>query len=160
MPAPIPDAVWVTQRRYKIDKNGCWVWVSSCDEDGYPKCGYRAGQTLAHRAFYVILVGPIPAGTELDHLCKNPSCVNPAHLEPVTHAINISRGDYAKNHRNRRKTHCIHGHEFTPSNTTIEPTKTGTARKCKTCKRERERASRKALFKHIYRDVELREVRS
>ena len=148
MPAPIKDDAWVTQDRYTVDENGCWIWNGGVCEDGYGKSGRRAGQTLAHRAFYVILVGPIPAGMELDHTCKNRLCVNPSHLEPVSHAVNVARGDYLSNHRNRRKTHCVRGHEFTPSNTVREIHKGRPRRRA--CKRVRQ---------HIYPMVELNEVR-
>jgi hypothetical protein len=64
----------------------CWVWVLTLNENGY---GHAGGK--AHRRYYERLVGPIPAGLELDHLCNVRACVNPDHLEPVTHADNIRR---------------------------------------------------------------------
>jgi hypothetical protein len=65
---------------------------------------------MAHRVAYELVIGQIPAGLELDHLCRNVVCVNPAHLEPVTRAENMRR-------RSAAQTHCKHGHEFTPENT-------------------------------------------
>lgn len=136
MPAPIRDQDWITSDRYAVDEHGCWIWLGGVCEDGYGKCGARAGQSLAHRAFYAIIKGPIPAGMEIDHLCKNRLCVNPTHLEAVTHRENIRRGDYRSNHRNGRKTHCLRGHEFTPENIyTYTPRGMKTRRKCRACNR-------------------------
>jgi hypothetical protein len=67
----------------------CWVWQGRTDELGYGRLGQSR---LAHRAYYRMLRGPIPDDLELDHLCRNPTCVNPAHMEPVTHAENLRRG--------------------------------------------------------------------
>ncbi len=77
---------------------GCWIWLGALHRNGYGnirvgsmKDGTR-GHRVAHRALYEALVGPIPAGMELDHLCRVRSCVNPAHLEPVTRRENLRRG--------------------------------------------------------------------
>jgi hypothetical protein len=139
MPAKILDQDWVHQNRYIEDKDGCWNWKGSVEKDGYGKCGLRSGSTLAHRAFYGILVGKIPSGLELDHLCKNRKCVNPKHLEPVTHVENISRGIYTINHRNGRKTHCKRGHPFDDKNTYVETYNGIIMRKCVTCRNTRQR---------------------
>jgi hypothetical protein len=94
----------------------CWVWTAGRFTEGYG--GFRVdGRTRrAHRVAYELLIGPIAHGLVLDHLCGNPSCVNPAHLEPVTNRLNVLRGS-GHTAVNARKTHCIHGHEFTPQNT-------------------------------------------
>jgi len=114
-------------RRVRHDGD-CWLFTGALSGNGY---GYvSVGHTRlvrAHRAVYEALVGSIPDGTELDHLCRRPACVNPAHLEPVTHRENMARGSQA------HKTHCKHGHEFTPENTYIRPNGT---RKCRACNRE------------------------
>lgn len=119
--------------RIVVDESGCWIWHGHCDRHGYGRCG----RGLAHRASYETFVGEIPAGLQLDHLCRVRNCVNPEHLEPVTMLENIRRGF------NANKTHCIHGHEFTPENTYRKP-KT-TARNCRACVAEHARRYRARL---------------
>jgi hypothetical protein len=78
----------------KVDKGGpggCWVWTASLNNMGYPRFNAGDREMLAHRFAYEDVVGPIPDGLELDHLCRRPVCVNPAHLEPVTHRENMRR---------------------------------------------------------------------
>lgn len=72
---------------------GCWVWRGRTNRDGYGKIGR---QTLAHRAYYEALVGPIPDGLTIDHLCRNRACVNPDHMEPVPAVENVRRGLVAR----------------------------------------------------------------
>lgn len=91
---------------------------------------------MAHRAVYEALVGPIPPELELDHLCRNPACVNPAHLEPVTRKENVRRGYWGKNH-------CKHGHVYDDENTRWYTFKNGKkVRFCRTCERQRSRLRR------------------
>lgn len=87
----------------KVRKTGwCWLWLGS----RYHRYGYfqAAGQRMAaHRYAYELVVGPVPSGLELDHLCGNRYCVNPAHLEAVTHQVNVARGGLAEANRRRKK---------------------------------------------------------
>ncbi len=101
--------------RVRVDANGCWLWMSSINAYGYASIRYPRTRTV-HRITYEQLVGPIPEGLEIDHLCRVRHCVNPAHMEPVTHRVNTLRSDNPAA-INARKTHCHAGHEFTPDNT-------------------------------------------
>ena len=120
-----------------VPQCGCWVWTGHIDKCGYGKCSTG----LAHRESYKAFVGSIPAGHEIDHKCKVRCCVNPDHLEPVTHAENVARGDYKTNHRNRTKTHCIRGHaRYEGANLIVETSNGMTMRKCRECRRQRAKA--------------------
>ena len=112
----------------------CWEWTGTISA-GYGQI--RLGQkgtpmVLAHRASFEVFVGPIPDGLQIDHLCRNPKCINPDHLEPVTPRENILRGNTLPA-KNANKNHCIHGHPFDEANTYIN---SNGSRSCRTCKRE------------------------
>lgn len=127
----------------KIERTptGCWEWRAGRLPDvGHPpsSTGYGRFWTgdrfmLAHRWAYELLVGPIPAGLTLDHLCRNPPCVNPSHLEPVTQAENIRRGMPYRTSKPQR-TRCKFGHEFIEGSYTVRPD--GVFR-CTRCVRDR-----------------------
>jgi hypothetical protein len=94
----------------------CWIWVGARTPLGYGQFRDKGRTVYAHRWAFENANGPIPTGLTLDHLCRNPACVNPAHLEAVTHRINMRRG-VGFSGVNARKTHCPRGHEYTPENT-------------------------------------------
>lgn len=88
--------------RIEIDpRSECWVWQGGKNQNGYGQLGYTVAYKktrfgVAHRVLFEHLVGPVPDGHELDHLCRNRGCVNPDHLEPVTHLENMRRGANAR----------------------------------------------------------------
>jgi len=96
---------------------------------GYGTIYANGASRLAHRVAYELVVGPIPDGLHIDHLCRRPICVNPAHLEAVTQRENTRRGNGATA-RNGRKTHCPAGHEYTDGNTYLARTGRRTCRSC------------------------------
>lgn len=107
----------------RVDKHGplhpklgrCWLWLGAKNRKGYGQVGINGGYVAVHRFAYQQERGRIKKGLTLDHLCRVRNCVNPHHLEPVTNRENILRGEGIAA-RNYRKTHCKHGHEFTPEN--------------------------------------------
>lgn len=77
----------------QVDKTQtCWLWTGSGTPTGYGQIGVNGRKQYVHRYAYELLVGPIPEGLTIDHLCRNPPCVNPSHMEPVTQAENTRRG--------------------------------------------------------------------
>jgi hypothetical protein len=106
----------------------CLEWTGAKHPLGYGRLKLNGDLKQAHRIAYELWMGPIPPHLELDHLCRNPSCVNPGHLEPVSHAENLRRIP--------ARTHCLKGHEFTPENTGVH---VRGKRYCLACKSERDR---------------------
>ena len=130
----------------KIDKHGplwngtpCWNWKGCNKQGGYGQIhvrwvpGHGSRQRLAHVVAYELFVRPMPTGLELDHLCRNHGCVNPEHLEAVTHKENTRRGDGGKisGARLRARTHCRKGHPYDTENTYIHIT--NGSRVCRKC---------------------------
>ncbi len=109
--------------------SGCWLWVAATGKDGYGRFSVNGRMELAHRIAYNLYVGPIPEGLELDHACRNHACVNPNHLETITHLENVRRGN-ARDTHNNLKTHCPQEHEYTPENTYLWNGR----RACRTCR--------------------------
>lgn len=125
----IYDRFWSKVDRSNI--NGCWSWKRSTRK-GYGQFAIRHNVNIgAHRFAYLALVGAIPGGRELDHLCRNRACVNPFHLEPVTGLVNVQRGESSavQKARHAARTHCKRGHEYPTEN----PLMGKTGRRCRTC---------------------------
>jgi hypothetical protein len=124
------------------DDDGCWRWTGHLGRLGYGRFRVGTRTRPPHQVAYEMGVGPIPPGLELDHLCRNRSCVNPAHLEPVTRQENILRGT-SPAALHALKTHCPQGHEFTEDNLVAWHLRRG-SRICRTCLMEAERLRRKS----------------
>jgi hypothetical protein len=127
-----------------LTSDGCWGWNGYHDRKGYAKFGIRPDSggskykiVLAIDYAYQLLIGPIPTGKVLDHKeCDNKRCINPGHLEPESNRTNVLRG-VGPSAINTRKTHCIHGHEFSEKNTYIRKDAPYgfNGRKCRICMR-------------------------
>lgn len=124
--AAIPLRFW---NKIRVSESGCWEWTASKTTSGYAEFSYGGRLTRASRYIYSALIGPIPVGLTLDHLCRNRTCVNPYHLEPVTMRENILRG-IGLTAQNAQKTACIRGHPFDLFNTRIRSDGTRQCRRC------------------------------
>jgi len=125
----------------RVDKNGpvpecrsdlgpCWLWQGWRASNGYGRLGYSGRRVAAHRLSYELAVGSIPEGLQLDHLCRNPPCCNPAHLEPVTGRVNLLRGETFQA-ANAAKIRCPAGHLYDEANTYLY----NGGRRCKACEK-------------------------
>lgn len=113
------------------ESGGCWLPALKGDRKGYVRVKVQGRSMPVHRLSYAAHKGPIPDGLTIDHLCRNPACFNPEHLEAVTVEENIRRGTQGQ--WQASKTHCVRGHEFTPENIYRPP---GTnERACRECGR-------------------------
>lgn len=119
----------------KVKKSdNCWEWTAFKNSKGYGDFSYKGKSVRAHRFSYELFNDDIPKGLILDHLCRNPSCVNHEHLEVVTITENVLRGDIGHNHPNSRKTHCPQGHTYSEKNTVID---NNGSRRCLQCRQIR-----------------------
>lgn len=145
MRQPAPETA--TRKRFFsfVEKNeACWIWKGSVHKrEGYGSFYPRQfGTTLAHRISYIWSKGAIPAGYQVDHLCRVRACVNPDHLEAVTPRENTLRG-MGLQAQNARKTHCPEGHELAGANLDAYQLTRG-RRQCKTCKHAKINALKRA----------------
>jgi hypothetical protein len=114
--------------------SGCRIWIGTAGSPGYANREYGRitveGKTAyAHRVSYEEQVGPIPAGMQIDHLCRRPRCINPLHLQPVTPQVNMLRGT-SPAARASRRTQCTRGHSYAEHSRVF-----GGRRYCVTCQR-------------------------
>lgn len=117
-----------------VEVGDCWIWTGRRHSDGYGLLSVGGRQTAyAHRFVWELLVGSIPAGFQIDHLCRVHACVNPDHLEPVPPRVNMLRGVH-RSARLARSGACMRGHPRTPENNRI--TRDG-RRQCVPCIRVR-----------------------
>lgn len=127
MEAVLIEKLWA-KAALPTHPDGCVEWTGAMHSEGYGMIGSRG---YAHRVAYELLVGEIPKGFQIDHLCRNRACMNPNHLEAVTQQVNLRRGNGASA-INARKTHCKWGHEYTEENTYRRPD--GKGKMCRTCR--------------------------
>jgi hypothetical protein len=122
----------------KVQKSdSCWLWIGAKSKNGYGNFKARSYVNVpAHRWSYEMARGDIPEGLHLDHLCRTPLCVNPAHLEAVPQGINTLRGNGFSG-TNARKTHCVKGHDLARAYVNRDG-----QRKCRECHAQTERARR------------------
>ena len=129
----------------KVDISGgptaCWIWTKGLRE-GYGHFWMANKDVGAHRVAYELEVGPIPEGLTIDHLCNNPPCVNPAHMEVVPSGVNTLRSPIAPATINSKKTHCPNGHPYSGENLRIDLS--SGFRQCREC---RNRNSRKYYWR-------------
>lgn len=104
----------------------CWLWTGGLDRAGYGRVDYRGARRSVHRLIYETLVGPIPEGLCLDHLCRVPKCCRPDHLEPVTYQVNTQRGRTSLDFGGK----CRRGHDTTKPGAIIAE---GIQRRCAVC---------------------------
>jgi hypothetical protein len=122
----------------EIGGDGCWEWRAHRDVRGYGHTTWKSRSWLAHRLHWVAINGPIPGDWDVDHLCRNPSCVRIGHLEAVPHVVNVRRG--LLGHARRSLTRCKYDHLLSGANLATYPSLNGigtTRRTCKTCNRVR-----------------------
>lgn len=122
--------------KIEINALGCWIWTGAVfkkKHGNYSQLKLDGKGCRGHRLSYVEFVGQIPEGTELDHLCRNTLCINPKHLEPVTHTENMRR------RIDLNPSHCPHGHVYVPENVYLN--RRG-RKECRTCRRARSNLAR------------------
>lgn len=119
----------------------CWKWVGHRSK-GYGRAYSKGKLDIVHRMVFELLIGPIPEGHDLDHLCRHKWCAHPNHVEPVTRSVNTKRGKSPLTvNQHALKTHCPKGHAYTQKNTYVTTTKYGgRGRACRVCAKLRMRS--------------------
>src|SRR6516165_5484147 len=110
-PPKIPLEERFAKSTKKDCETGCWIWLKGTDIHGYAKIKYERRTRKAASVAYEFYVGPVPKGLELDHLCHNKLCVNPEHLQAVTHSENLRRRRPFTRYKNNK---CKRGHILPP----------------------------------------------
>lgn len=153
----VTEVFWTRVRKTET----CWIWEGYKDANGYGKASWNGRHMWSHRMAFILTRGYEPVGLDLDHLCKNPICCNPDHLDPVTHTVNVQRA--------LLQTHCKRGHKFTPENSYYRPDRKPEElnKMCRTCLAQRAAARMKRIRAnpilheaHKRRVKELRERRT
>ena len=126
--------------------NECWPWTASLTTGGYGQFEWQGKTQYAHRVAYTLMIGSIPEGLQLDHLCRTRHCVNVRHLEAVTSKVNALRG-VGICAQNARLIQCPAGHLYSKDNTYIYPN--SGARRCRTCRRIQQRIQQRTHNKRM-----------
>lgn len=127
--------------KVRDSESGCWEWTGHIKPNGYGQVTVRGRKFNAHRFAYEAMVGPIPSGLVIDHLCRNRRCLRPEHLDPVTQRTNVLRGEGPAAH-NARRSHCVQGHPFDDANTYVRSDR---SRSCRACNAARNRRRRQGV---------------
>jgi hypothetical protein len=131
---PMPGRFW-EKAAVGVDDQ-CWRWKGAAHSEGYGFFWLDGRRQYAHRVAYELTHGPIPRGLQIDHLCRTPACVNPAHLEAISLVENLKRGEGFSGSLYKPKSECKHGHPLSGANLYVAP---DGHRVCITCRREREK---------------------
>ena len=133
------NAIMLTEERIfsRVTRiaNGCWEWQGMVSDRGYALMKIGGKEVKVHQVAYRLFIGEIPAGLELHHRCENKRCVNPEHLDLLSRLEHLEMHPNNVTLLNRAKTHCEHGHAFTPGNTIL---RRNGGRDCRECNRQRQ----------------------
>lgn len=151
LPANMRAKIMISADQSSTNGSACWEWTGAQNSRGYGSmtAGVKGKTALAHRRAYIELVGEIPDGLTIDHLCFNKLCVNVDHMEVVTIAENNRR-------KSARQTHCKQGHELVGENLRIAKRRDWTQRVCVTCQRAWGRASERRARANAKKRLEKR----